>query len=720
MNNNSGIKANISYRDEDYLSHIFEFITESMGIEFERSKIRELIKNPRFKTNKLSYATNLESFIELAKTFMVRILMVRKNLSLAIKNISSGSPLLFKKENADFCNGWYALKKKKGKKLEIVNLDTMTTSMLSLPEVLALCGCQNEQEKILWLAPEPMYPIKKDALSSPMSHIRRLIQFLKPEIRDIGVLILYGLGIGVFSLIVPVAISSLINTVAFGTLIQPVIVLTIAVFVFLLFAGGMRILQNIVIEYLQRRLFVRVSNEIGNRITHINSEKIKQTYLPELVSRFFEAFTLQKNITVLMVDGIAAVLTTSIGFLLISVYHPFFLLYSILLLVLFYFFVIHRIHIGGETVLKESKLKFNIFHFIQDMSRGPNLFTSNFGSRLGNEKLDLLTRDYLLYRHKHFKVLMKQYGGGLVLQALGHASLLGIGGYLVIVNQLTLGQLVAAELILAKVLDGFSGIGKYLETFYDLLAAVDKTGQLLDLPTLDSSGEALESSYTPEKVEFRKVDYSNRAGGAIKDISLTLKKGESYAIIADSPDASSLFLNLLAGIVRPDSGAILFDGKDSRHIQPISLKTIVKLIREVEIFKGSILENIRGGRMELTYGEIQSAIDKVGLLDTVLQLENGIFTELASSGYPLLPEQQKLLGIAREVCDPCGILILDDSIDEISPQKSKTLIRSLTREKDLILIMNTRKVSHLKLVDKRIIMRNGKMEIKDNRLEVSR
>ncbi|MEM7181752.1 MAG: ATP-binding cassette domain-containing protein [Spirochaetota bacterium] len=702
----------VFFRDDDFLIHIYEFITESIGVNFERSKMRDLVKNPRFKSNVFSFATNLETFMELAKTFSVRVLLVRKELSYAIKNISPGAPLLFKKEGKEFASGWFALKNRRGNKVELVNLDSMETSLVTEDELVRILEIANPDEKVLWIAPEPMYTVKKYNQKAPLTHIERLIQFLKPETRDIWVLILYGLAIGVFSLIVPVAISSLINTVAFGTLLQPIVVLTIVVFVFLIFAGGMRILQSIVIEYVQRRLFVRVTNEIGNRITHLDSEKTKETYIPELVGRFFEVFTLQKNVTVLLVDGIAAILTTSIGFLLISIYHPFFLFYSILLLVLFFFLVAKEINVGGETVLKESKLKFNIFHFIQDMSRGPNLFTSNLGSRLGTEKLDILTQDYLLYRHKHFKVLMKQYGGGLFLQALGHASLLGIGGYLVIVNQLTLGQLVAAELILAKVLDGFSGIGKYLETFYDLLAAVDKTGQLLDLPILENTGEEFSLDYTPEKVEFQGVSYSADSKDILASVNLQLQKGECYTISGDSPDSIAIFLNLLSGFIQPSKGVILFDGKDSRHIQSISLRTMIKLVREIEIFKGTILDNVRGGRMELTYGEIQAALEKVGLTQTVLNLKEGVFTELSSSGYPLLPEQQKLIGIARDVCVPSGILILDDSIDEITPEKSKGLIESLLEE-ELILIVNTRRVSHFKMINNRIVIEDGKVEIRE-------
>ena len=85
-------------------------------------------------------------------------------------------------------------------------------------------------------------------------------------------------------------------------------------------------------------------------------------------------------------------------------------------------------------------------------------------------------------RRQHFRVLLRQFAFALCLQALASTVLLGVGGWLVVTGELTLGQLVASELVVTAIVSAFAKIGKSLESFYDLMAAVDKVGHLLDLP----------------------------------------------------------------------------------------------------------------------------------------------------------------------------------------------------------------------------------------------
>ena len=302
----------------------------------------------------------------------------------------------------------------------------------------------------------------------------RLRELLTLEREDLTVAIVYSVVIGLLTLAMPVATQSLVNTVAFGNLLQPLVVLTILVLIGLTLSTVLQALRIYVVEIVQRRVFVRISSTVTQRILAAKPEVFDRYHGPELVNRFFDVVTLQKSGAMLLIDGMSVAMQTIIGMILLALYHPWLLAFDIFLLgiILFVLFPLGR---GATaTAIEESKAKYSLQAWLEEIARFPSAFRAGTGVLYAADRANTLVQGYLDRRRSHFRILMRQIVGSLGLQAIALAGLLGVGGWLVIERQLTLGQLIAAELVVALIVTGFSKLGKHLELLYDLLAAIDK------------------------------------------------------------------------------------------------------------------------------------------------------------------------------------------------------------------------------------------------------
>lgn len=512
--------------------------------------------------------------------------------------------------------------------------------------------------------------------------LRRLRAYLSAERRDLWVVVLYSAGVGLFTLVVPVSVQALVNTIALGTLMQPLVILTLFVLIALGFSAVMNALRVVTVEIMQRRLFVRVVADFTQRLLQVRSEAFDRFHGPELVNRFFDVVTVQKSGALLLMDGLSLAMQTLLGLILLAVYHPFLLIFDVLLIasMSFIIFVLGRGAI--RTSIEESKMKYEVAAWLEVIAEHIGAFKSATASRLALDRADQLADEYLTKRSAHFKVVFRQIAGSLALHAIASASLLGIGGLLVMRGQLTLGQLVAAELIVTVVVSGFSKIGKQFETFYDLLAAMDKLGQVIDLP-LEDDRDAPGAFATdgPASVTLRGVGFSYEVrSGVFAGLDMEIAPGEKVGVTGSSGTGKSTLADILVGLRRPASGAYLLDGLDSRTIPLPLLRDQVAVVRHQDfgIFSGSVLENVTMGREGVGVEEVHAALESVGLLDQTLSLPQGLQTQLSVSGRPLTTGQVERLLLARAIAGRPRLIVIDGAFQasEDSPSREQ-LVRTL-------------------------------------------
>lgn len=543
----------------------------------------------------------------------------------------------------------------------------------------------------------------------------RLRGLLELEKGNLLVAVIYSVAIGVLSLALPLATQSLVNTVAFGSLLQPVVVLSILLLAFLSFSSLLQTLRQYVVEVLQRRIFVQMASDSVDRLLRARASAFDGTHPPELVNRFLEVVTVQKSAAVLLIDGLTIFMQTVIGMSLLAVYHPFLGILDFFLIICIAI-VLWPLGLGAvSTAVKESKAKYALVAWMQEIGRHLDAFKSGPGAAYALHRSNDLVNEYLTYRKKHFSILLRQIIGSLALQTVASTALLGVGGFLVINRELTLGQLIASELVLALVVSGFAKFGKHLETYYDLCAAVDKLAYLTDLPTETSGPDQMPSrGGTGASVTIRNVSfaYPNRKV-VFEGLNLTVKPGEKIAITGRSGDGKSTLVDILWRLRTPQSGVVEIDGNDIRNYAVASLRTEVAVVRVNEVFHGTIAENVAFGRPEVDTARIREALSAVGLLNEVDALKDGIHTEVSTFGLPLSSGQALRLALARAIAGRPALLIIDeilDQIDDVSLQNS--LLRHLfAKSSHWTLIVTTEQNSVLSMCDRVYEVRNGRLEV---------
>ncbi|MBK8976169.1 MAG: ATP-binding cassette domain-containing protein [Planctomycetes bacterium] len=508
--------------------------------------------------------------------------------------------------------------------------------------------------------------------------LRRLWQFLAPDRPAILLVVAFAAAVGVLTLVTPVAVQTLVNFVAFGGLVQPLIVLGILMFFTLAFAGAIRAFKAFVVEILQRRVFVRVVSDLSARLPRVRLDAYDRGYGPELVNRFFDVMTVQKAGASLLIDGLDIVLQTGIGLLVLGFYHPFLLVFDILLIaaIAVILAVVGRGAI--RTAMKESKAKYAVAGALEELARAPVTYKLFGAPELARAHLAGLTEQYVLSRRKHFRIVFRQRIGAIVLHAIASTALLTLGGLLVIQGQLTLGQLIAAELIVSVALTSFVKFGKQLEAYYDMLAGVDKLGVLYDLPLEEDAGESLAAVGRAAALEMRGVGYAYPDHPAvIRDLDLRIEPGRRVALCGPRGAGKSTVAELLTGLREPTAGIVLFDGIDVRDIANSSIRFHMNLVKGFEIVSGSILENVRLGRSEVTIDEVRDALGRFGILDELMALPDGLRTEIGYEGAPLSRGTARLLMLARAIVGRPRAIVVDGILDNLDDASARRALATL-------------------------------------------
>jgi len=507
-------------------------------------------------------------------------------------------------------------------------------------------------------------PVPEEHLYHHVHPWERLKDLLRIESNELWVAVLYSLAIGLVSLVLPVAVQALVNSVAFGTVLQPIAVLTVLVFLALCCSTVLTAYRHWVVELIQRRLFVRISGDATVKLVHVDPQAFDRYHGPELVNRFLDVATIQKASATLLVDGLSVLTQSIIGMVLLAIYHPWLLAFDVLLLVSIVI-VLFPLGLGAiPTSVKESKAKYALLAWLEEIARHQLSFRTRVGGRLAVERTNNLVVEYLTHRAKHFRILMRQIVGSFVLQAFASATLLGVGGWLVVQRQLTLGQLVAAEIVVALVVSSFTKFGKHLESFYDLMAAVDKLGYLTDLPVERTTGEPLPAREGPARIRIAGASVLSGARGVLlRDVDLEFPAGSKSGIVGHTGSGKSTLLDLVYGLRTPQTGYVEFNGRDYREVLLGDLRDRISLVREPEIFEASLFENLRLGMDTCDSDSARAVLAKVGLLENVLDLPEGLHTQLQTGGLPLSPGQRVQLVLARALLRQPKLLILDESLD---------------------------------------------------------
>ncbi|MEN9964158.1 MAG: hypothetical protein RL582_1253 [Bacteroidota bacterium] len=545
---------------------------------------------------------------------------------------------------------------------------------------------------------------------------QRLSQILKPNSKEIYQVYVFALIKGLIALSLPLGIQSIINLIQGGSISTSWIVLSVLLAFAIGFNGYLQLFQMRIMENIQQQIFARAAFDFTYRLPRIKMESIQQYYPPELMNRFFEILTIQKTLSKIIIDLSTAVLQIVFGLILLSIYHPFFVVFSILLVLMVIAIVKLTAKKSLQTSLKESKYKYKVVSWLEELARARDSFKLSGATSLPIDKTDARVVEYLNAREEHYGLLKVQYKLLLTFKITVALGLLIVGGILVINQKMNIGQFVASEIIILMIIDSCEKIIVNLENVYDLFTSAEKMSQITDLE-LDTETFAREDQFLddqhPLQVELNGISFQYPGSEAkiLNDINYTFLAGKKYCISGSNGSGKSTLLHLISGVYPPTSGTVCINRLPISNYQKEKLYTHVgNGLKEETVFESSFYENITLGRDEITSEMVDRVIDALFLREFVKQLPSGLQTVLDPLGSKLPGSVIQKIILARTLVIKPKLILLEQYMDAISENERNKIIDFLIQDSSCTLIAISSNPYLRSSCDFQLEIRNGALK----------
>ena len=511
-----------------------------------------------------------------------------------------------------------------------------------------------------------------------LQRVRRILHdLLMPERGFIRVALVYGVAIGLLTLSVPIAVQTLINTVANIASTRQIIILSIVLFVTLLLSALLTALRTKVMELYERHFYARMTSQLSLNTMLAPHSIFEGRRNVTLIHRYFDIMTLQKNVPALVVDGFALLLSLMVGFTLVSFYHPMLFAFNLVIIALVYLIWLAWGKGARLTALELSQAKYESARWLSGLTAAHEFFQSarhlDHAGRSTEEKV----AEYVKCHRGHFRYTFSQVLAFLALYALASATLLGLGGWLVVRGELSIGQLVAAELIMSAVFFGLTEFTNYLKLYYELYGAADKLGQILELPQEEILDEELSlASDGTLQVHGLVLEHLERQ----TELNFTLQAGAKAFINCDKVWIQRKLTRVLKNQVRPEQGWVRLGNKELTEFDIYGLRHEIFFVDRSLIVECTIRQYLRLAAPSASSAEINDALDQVGLSSVIAALPEGKETVISSMGAPLLPGDMLLLKLAAAILAHPKLVVLNQDIDSMPRSQRSELLQALDKQ----------------------------------------
>jgi ABC-type bacteriocin/lantibiotic exporter with double-glycine peptidase domain len=513
--------------------------------------------------------------------------------------------------------------------------------------------------------------------------VKRFFRMLELDKKDITYIYIYAIFAGLITLSLPLGIQAIIGLIAGGAVSSSLILLVIVVTIGTALTGLLKVMQLTVTETLQRRIFTRSAFEFSWRLPRIKLEQLERAYPPELVNRFFDTLTLQKGLPKILMDFSTSVLQIVFGLILISFYHSFFVFFGVILLVILALILYITGPSGLSTSLQESKYKYAVAHWLEELARTMTTFKLSGGSQLSSKKTNENVSNYLNARKKHFRILIFQYWNIVGFKTIVTGALLILGSLLVIDNEINIGQFVAAEIVVLLIMSSVEKLILSLETIYDVLTALEKIGAVTDLDLDQENGLYFEQVDTGKGMEIDVTDLTFQFGDAdrptLDRLSFKVAPGEKVMIAGYNRAGKSTLVQLISGLYANYHGSIAYNGIPMKNFCLPSLRRFIgDHTPQEDIFNGSIIENICLGHEDVNLQDVTWACEQVGLDRYIKGLENGYNTILLSGGRNIPRSIKTKVLLARGIVSKPRLLAMEEFFNSLEYHDRDQITKLLT------------------------------------------
>lgn len=557
--------------------------------------------------------------------------------------------------------------------------------------------------------------MKTELVNTPL---KRFFNLLREEKKEIYSIYFYAVLNGIVSLSLPLGVQAILNFILGGRMTSSWVLLVVIVALGVIFGGYLQISQLYLTEKLQQRVFSKSAFEFAYRVPRIKTEALMGKFAPELVNRFFDTINLQKGLSKLLIDFSTATLQVFFGLVLLAIYHQFFIIFAVILVFILYLIFKFTSPKGMATSLKESSAKYEVAFWLEEIGRTLGTFKLSGFSSLPFTRVDKLVKKYVEYRNNHFAVLILQYKVMIAFKVLIVGSLLVAGSILLMSDEISLGQFVAAEIIIVLIIGSVEKLILSLETVYDTLTATEKLGLVMDmdLERHDGIDKSLKITKDGFSYSLRKLTYQpkNMDYPIVNQVNLDIHEGEKVVVTGDSGSGKSTLLHLMAGLIEDYEGKILIN---KLPLETVALEKLRSLIGDSlshqSIFHGTIRENITVGNEDVEEEKIREIVELVGLNDFVFKLKDDLDTVLMPEGRQLSNANISRVILARSLCFTPKLLLLEEEFNYLNGPDADDLLDYVFKGPwTLVAVSSQDKV--LEKADKIVVMKNGSIAFKGN------
>ncbi|MFY7964174.1 MAG: peptidase domain-containing ABC transporter [Chitinophagaceae bacterium] len=530
--------------------------------------------------------------------------------------------------------------------------------------------------------------MEQNAQENLFKSVRSLFKILKLDKKDISSIYFFAILGGLIALTLPLGIQTIINFVTAGTLSTSIVVLIIIVVLGVFINGLVQVRQMQITEKVKQKIFTRYSLEFANKLPHLNIEKLDKYYLPELVNRYFDAPSLIKSLEKILLDVPAAIIQIVFGLILLSFYHPIFIGFGLFLIVILVAIIKFTSPQGLATSLKASDYKYAIASWLEEMARVIKSFKYSKNTNLHLEKADKLVTGYLDARTSHFKILLTQFWSLITFKIIITAAMLTVGSFLVIDNQINVGQFIAADIVIISIMSSVEKLISSLDKVYDTLTSIQKLSKVIDSDVEVSGTRELPNINKGVDVEFSKVSFGYDDKEVLKNVSFSVKAGQMVCLSGASGSGKSSVLRLLTGAFTNFSGSVLIDNVPIGNYSLKSLRSQTGiLLNQQDIFNGTLLENLTMGNTKISIDDVNILSDRLNLKDFIKNYKGGYDAVLDTQGKKLNGNIRQEILLVRALVGRHRLLLLENPFNNLEPKEIMSLTDYLQKENNATIII---------------------------------
>lgn len=549
--------------------------------------------------------------------------------------------------------------------------------------------------------------------NSPKQYGYNLFKYITKEKKDVTNIYFYAILNGLVQLSVPLGIQSIISFVMGATMATSIYILIIFVVIGTWLVGYFRLKVMQIIEKIQQKIFVEFSVAFTEKIPKVNLSSTRKYYLPELVNRFFDTQNLQKGISKILLEIPTALIQIIFGLLLLSFYHPWFLIFGALVVLSVVLIFNFTMESGIKSSIEESDKKYETAAWIEDLAASVKSFKINSETEIHLKGIDERVTGYLEHRTSHFKVLEIQYKTIIAFKVIITLAMLVIGTYLLVNQKLNIGAFIATEIVVLSIMAAVEKLIISLESYYDVIASLAKLNKVTELAE-EKNGEIIFANQNEGiEIEFKNVDfYFNSNVHILQDINCIIRENAITVISGELGSGKSLLLNMMAGFYEPPAGSILLNKIPLKNIDKEKLRTEMGVyLEDMRMIQGTVQDNILMGNENINMEDVMELSERIGTENISSQFTSGFFTEISETDPEISFSSKKKILLLRALIGEKKLLLLEDPVDgmnEIFKSKMLQYLKEISYKTTIVIVSQNSEI--IDYADHHLHLKNGTLK----------